>query len=86
MTLFQMSIRNTEELILQDLRKNTEQLTTIIISHRISTIKDSDMIIVMDEGRINEIGSHDAPYEKMRHLSENCTTDSSLLRNLKEEV
>ena len=50
---------NTEELILNDLRKKTRNLTTIIISHRISTIKDSDLIIVMDEGKIIETGTHD---------------------------
>ena len=48
----------TEELILQDLKSYKEDLTTIIISHRISTIKDSDMIIVMDEGQISETGTH----------------------------
>jgi ATP-binding cassette subfamily B protein len=49
---------NTEELILKDLRKKTEKITTIIISHRISTIRDSDQIIVIDGGRIIETGTH----------------------------
>ena len=33
--------------------------TTILIAHRISTVKDADHIIVLDEGRIVEQGSHD---------------------------
>jgi ATP-binding cassette subfamily B protein len=49
---------NTEELILSDIKKATKNLTVIIISHRISTIKDSDQIIVMDEGTITETGTH----------------------------
>ncbi|OFW53585.1 MAG: hypothetical protein A2163_11435 [Actinobacteria bacterium RBG_13_35_12] len=49
---------NTEELILEDLKKNITGITTIIISHRISTIKNSDLIIVIDDGKINAIGKH----------------------------
>jgi ATP-binding cassette, subfamily B, multidrug efflux pump len=48
----------TEELILSALKKEAMGLTKILISHRISTIKDSDFIIVMDDGRISEIGEH----------------------------
>jgi ATP-binding cassette subfamily B protein len=33
--------------------------TSILISHRISTVKDADMIIVLHEGRIAERGTHD---------------------------
>jgi ATP-binding cassette, subfamily B, multidrug efflux pump len=49
---------NTEEMILRDLKIRTKNLTTIIISHRISTIKDSDFILIMDEGEIAERGNH----------------------------
>lgn len=50
---------NTEELILNDLKEKTKNLTKIIVSHRISTIKDSDLILVLDEGQIIETGTHD---------------------------
>jgi len=48
----------TEEMILKALKKETGEITRILISHRISTIKDSDMIIVMDNGYISETGTH----------------------------
>ncbi|MHB8277196.1 MAG: ABC transporter ATP-binding protein [Candidatus Humimicrobiaceae bacterium] len=48
----------TEELILKSLKEKSRDKTKIIISHRISTIKDSDLIIVMDNGEISEIGTH----------------------------
>ena len=49
---------HTEEAILSELRTVTEQRTTILISHRVSTVKESDTIFVLDEGRICESGSH----------------------------
>src|SRR5699024_3147863 len=48
----------TEEKILNNLNTITEETTTIIISHRISTVKDSDQIIDLDEGIIAEKGNH----------------------------
>ncbi|MDD4834814.1 MAG: ABC transporter ATP-binding protein [Lutispora sp.] len=49
----------TEEKILKNLKEVTKDRTSIIIAHRISTVKDADEIIVLDEGRIIERGSHD---------------------------
>jgi len=48
----------TEEKILSNLKSLMHQRTTIIISHRVSSVKDSDKIIVMDEGKITERGNH----------------------------
>ncbi|HUW61511.1 MAG TPA: ABC transporter ATP-binding protein [Candidatus Bathyarchaeia archaeon] len=50
----------TEEIILQRLRVVMEQRTSIIISHRISTVRGADLILVIDDGRIVERGSHES--------------------------
>jgi len=50
---------DTEEKILSSLKNERKNRTTIIIAHRISTIKHSDHIIFLDEGRIIEEGTHD---------------------------
>lgn len=49
---------NTEAAILRGLRQVMEGRTSVVIAHRISTIKDLDQIIVVDEGRIIEHGTH----------------------------
>ncbi len=50
---------HTEEVILKNLKWFLIGKTSIIISHRISTVKDADNIIVLSEGRIAEEGNHD---------------------------
>ncbi len=50
---------NTEASILRGLRKVMEGRTSVVISHRISTVKDLDQIVVLDDGRIVERGSHE---------------------------
>jgi ATP-binding cassette subfamily B multidrug efflux pump len=50
----------TEEEILRRLRTVMRGRTSIIISHRISTVKDADQIVVLNEGAIAERGDHDA--------------------------
>jgi ATP-binding cassette, subfamily B, multidrug efflux pump len=49
----------TEEKILGRLRGVMRDRTSVIVSHRISTVRDADMICVLDEGRIVEQGTHD---------------------------
>ena len=49
----------TEEKILHNLRDVREGRTTLIVSHRVSTIRDADLICVLAEGRIIERGTHD---------------------------
>lgn len=49
----------TEEKILESLHEVMQNRTSIIIAHRISTIKDADHIIVLDQGEIIEEGTHE---------------------------
>jgi ATP-binding cassette subfamily B protein len=49
----------TEERILGGLRGYTSTATTILISHRVSTVRNADRIAVLDRGRIVELGGHD---------------------------
>lgn len=50
---------HTEETILKNLKEFMKERTSILISHRISTVKDADMIIVLSDGQIAEKGTHD---------------------------
>jgi ATP-binding cassette subfamily B protein len=49
----------TEEQILSGLRDVMRQRTTFLVSHRVSTVKQADLIVVLREGRIVERGRHD---------------------------
>ena len=50
----------TEEKILNSLRKISEGKTTIIVSHRVSSAKDADKIIVLEDGKIIQNGTHES--------------------------
>ena len=50
---------HTEEKILNNLKPVMENRTVVLVSHRISTIKNADMIYVLDEGKILESGTHE---------------------------
>ena len=50
----------TEEKILGHLRNIMSGRTSLIVSHRVSTVKDADLIVVLDDGRISERGTHDS--------------------------
>ena len=51
--------RETEELIQIATDRLTEGKTAIIIAHRLATVQKADRIVVMDNGKIVEIGSHE---------------------------
>ena len=48
----------TEQLIQQTLAEVAEHHTTLVIAHRLSTVVDADRILVLDQGRLREQGSH----------------------------
>lgn len=50
---------STEERILKSLREVRKGRTVLIVSHRVSSVKDADLVIVLEEGRIIEKGSHE---------------------------
>jgi len=49
----------TDALIRQELKKKHSSSTTIIISHRISSIMNSDKIMILEDGKISDYGTHD---------------------------
>jgi ATP-binding cassette, subfamily B, multidrug efflux pump len=55
---------HTEERILNALRTIRRGRTVLIVSHRVSSVKDADHIVVLDEGRIVERGDHESLIEK----------------------
>ena len=50
---------DTDRRIRQGLKKRLSNMTTIIIAQRISSVMDADRIIVMEDGRITDIGNHE---------------------------
>jgi len=49
----------TEEIILSNLKESSESQTTIIVSHRVSSLRNADKVIVIDHGKLMEKGTHD---------------------------
>jgi len=54
----------TERAILHALRETTRGKTVLVISHRVSAVRDADLIVVLDEGRIVETGTHASLVER----------------------
>ena len=76
----------TEEKILNNLGEVSKDKTTIIVSHRISSVKNADKIIVLDDGYVMQRGTHDElididGYYKnlyLKQLSETSKTNTSI--------
>jgi ATP-binding cassette subfamily B protein len=54
----------TERTILHALRETTRDKTVVVISHRISAVRDADLIVVLDDGRVVEMGTHASLVER----------------------
>jgi ATP-binding cassette subfamily B protein len=50
---------DTEDTILSNLKKLREGKTTIMIAHRVSTVRNADHVLVLDDGKIIEYGTYD---------------------------
>lgn len=60
----------TERKILDGLREVSQGRTVILIAHRVSTLRHADKIVVLEEGRVTEQGSHDELLELNGHYAE----------------
>jgi ATP-binding cassette subfamily B protein len=62
---------STEDAILRGLRRVRQSRTVVIVAHRVSTVRDADLILVLADGRVVERGTHhelvgrDGPYAEM---------------------
>ena len=55
---------NTEKAIIENIKKTREGKTNIIVAHRISAVRHADKIVVLDNGKILNFGTHDELIEK----------------------
>ncbi len=76
----------TEALILEALRRRKGRQTTLIIAHRLSSVRHADRILVLADGRVAQLGNHEAlasqpgPY---RHL---CEIQGALDASIRQDV
>jgi len=48
----------SEAVVVRSLKSIAQGRTTIVISHRLATIRDADMILILDNGSLNDAGTH----------------------------
>jgi ATP-binding cassette subfamily B protein len=68
----------TERLVQEALERLSEGRTTIAIAHRLSTVRDADQIVVLDRGRIVEIGTYDELVARGGRFAELVAIDGAL--------
>jgi len=61
---------NTEQLIQKSINNISNNRTTLVIAHRLSTIRSADKIILLDSGKILEVGNHNELMRKGKHYKE----------------
>lgn len=67
----------TDAALRKALRENTKDMTVIIVTQRCSTIKNADLILVLDDGRIVGKGQHDELFESCETYREICLSQLS---------
>lgn len=93
LTIARALVRKPEILILDDsssaldfatdaalrhaIKSDTDNMTVFIVSQRFSTIKNADMIIVLDDGRVCGIGKHDELFESCEEYRDICESQLS---------
>ena len=69
-TAFSAVDTETEDHILSELKRLRREQTTLLVSHRVSTARHADRIIVIDQGTILESGSHEQLIAKQGYYAE----------------
>lgn len=67
----------TDAALRRAIKSDTDNMTVFIVSQRFSTIKNADMIIVLDDGRVCGIGKHDELFENCEEYKEICESQLS---------
>ena len=68
----------TDRLIRKGLKEDLPQMTKIVIAQRISSIEDADQIVIMDNGRINAIGTHEELLKSNKIYQEVYNTQNAI--------
>ena len=62
----------TDAALRKELKENTEDMTVIIVTQRCSTIKNADLILVLDDGKLASKGTHDTLFDECETYREIC--------------